>query len=183
MSLVAKTLPLALAACLLPAMAGAQGAGKAPVDACSLLSAEDISAVMAPLKVTPGRRSDSGVTNQGAYSSTCLWVVPLDDDEDADPRLPMGGRSFAILNVTTWPGGAEDAKKYIQDFRDSADANLIDHKPVELKVGDEGLWWGSGVAARKNAVSFGISVHLTQGDTKAHRAMEEKLAGQIVGRL
>jgi hypothetical protein len=181
MSLAAKTLPLILALCLAPALAGAQDTPK-HVDACALLSADEVSAITG-LKVAPGRRSDSGVTNQGAYSSTCLWAAPLAEDEEPDSSLPLGGASFAILNVTTWPGGAADAKKYVQDFRDSAEANLIDHKPVELQVGDEAVWWGSGVAVRKNAVSFGISVHLTEGDKSAHRGMEETLARKIVAKL
>ena len=54
---------------------------------------------------------------------------------------------------------------------------------MELNLGDEAVWWGNGVAARKDAVSFGVSVHLTSGDTSAHRGMEETLAKQIVGRL
>ena len=173
--------PLAFAA-YLPAMAGAQGAAKPLVNACALLTADDVSAVIGH-KVSPGQRKDLGFIDSGAYSSTCLWVVPLAEGVQPDPKAPLGGASFAMLNAITWSGGAEDAKKYIQDFRDSANANLIDHTPVDVKVGDEGIWWGNGVAVRKGAVSFGISVNLSPSDAGVPRDMEETLARKIAERL
>ena len=52
-------------------------------------------------------------------------------------------------------------------------------QPVPVQAGDEALWWGDGVAARKGDVSFGVSVHVGT-DKKAEQAMEEALAKKIV---
>jgi hypothetical protein len=54
---------------------------------------------------------------------------------------------------------------------------------VAVDIGDEGLWWGDGVAARKGDRSFGISVFLQNGDKAAQRKMEEALARKIASRL
>ena len=162
-----------------PVAAEPQPGGAEVLDACALVKPEEISAVLA-LQVRPGLRRDAGTTRDGAYSSTCLWVVPLAEGVESDPRLPLGGASFAILNVQTWPDGPAGARRYLEDFRSSAEAHLIDRTPIEVKAGDEGLWWGNGVAVRKGGVSFGISVHLGARD---QRAMEETLARTIAGRL
>jgi hypothetical protein len=159
-----------------------------PINACALLTDDEVSATVGA-KVTPGQRRDDGEVGgkgdyapAGTYSSTCFWTFHVDGGVD-DPNLPMGGRRFAILNAMVWPAGGGDAAKFLQSFRDAFKEELIPSDPVAVDVGDEGLWWGDGVAARKGDRSFGISVFLQNGDKASQRQMEEALARKIAGRL
>jgi hypothetical protein len=165
-----------------------------PIDACSLLTADEVSAVIGT-KVDAGARRDDGwiddksthgayvedKTTRGVYSSTCLWRASADRNA-ADPNLPAGGASFAILNVFAWPPGSDQAGSFLQKFRDAAESNLIPSKPVPLKIGDEALWWGDGVAVKSGVVAFGISVHLVDGRPK-ERHMEETLGAKLAARV
>jgi len=131
----------------------------------------------------PGRFADNGVTKDGAYSTTCLWAVALPSGVAPDPSKPLGGRSFAILHVMNWPGGPDDARKFLDDFRSAFESQAISSEPVPVQVGaDEALWWGDGVAARKGGVSFGISVAFPS-DRAARKPKAENLARLIVQRL
>ncbi len=174
----------------LGAAAQAPSAGdakNAPINACALLTAKEVSAVVGK-KVSEGERRDDGnVTSgdyvtPGTYSSTCLWRVVTDGPAPNDPNLSLGGASYAILNAMQWPKGSGDAGKFLQSFRDAAKNHVIDMTPVPVQIGDEALWWGDGVAVRKGDRSFGISVHLV-GGRPLERGMEEALAKKIVPRL
>ena len=167
---------------------GAEAAGAAhkatPIDACALLTSDEVSEVIG-VKVDAGSRRDDGwVDNDsthGAYSSTCFWRATADRNL-ADPSLSMGGASYAILNVFSWPPGSNEAGSFLQKFRDAAESNLIPSKPVPLKIADEALWWGDGVAVKSGTVAFGISVHLVGGRPK-ERQMEETLGAKLAGRV
>src|SRR5690242_8527671 len=69
-----------------------------PINACSLLTADEVEQVIG-VNVEAGSRQDDGWvdndTVHGAYSSTCLWRASADRNM-ADPSLPAGGASFAI---------------------------------------------------------------------------------------
>jgi hypothetical protein len=151
------------------------------LNACSLITADEVSAVLGA-KVGAADREDSGTTDNGAWSSTCLWKLEGGAKVSSKPDAPFGGVGFAMLNAITWPGGSDAAREYLEDFRDAARNDLIDMKPVPVHAGDEALWWGDGVAVRKGAVSFGVSVHAGT-DKTAERAMEEALARKIAERL
>jgi hypothetical protein len=160
-----------------------------PINACALLTDDEVSAVVGA-KVTPGERRDDGEVGGkgdyaplGTYSSTCFWQFHADASGVDDPNLPMGGRRFAILNAMVWPAGGGDSVKFLQSFRDAFKHEVIPSDPVPVDVGDEGLWWGDGVAARKGDRSFGISVFLQNGDKPTQRKMEETLARKIAERL
>jgi hypothetical protein len=82
-----------------------------------------------------------------------------------------------------WPGGPSDAQKFLDDFHRAFEQHGIESKPVAVNVGaDDALWWGDGVAARKNGVSFGVSV-AQFGDRAARQPQAESLAKLIVKRL
>jgi hypothetical protein len=134
-------------------------------------------------KVDAGVREDTGWLDApdyaGAYSSTCTWRASSDSDAH-DPTRSLGGASFAILTVISWPAGDGPAK-FLQSFRNAADDHVITGTPVPLQIGDEALWWGDGVAARKGSLSFGMSVHLVNERAKERR-MEELLAAKIAAR-
>ncbi|MFT4026321.1 MAG: hypothetical protein QM676_05930 [Novosphingobium sp.] len=154
----------------------------AAIDPCSLLTAAEVSAAMG-LPVEPGKRSDNGITRDGANSTTCLWQVALPAGTAPDPTRSLGGRSFAILNVQNWPGGPNDARKFLEGFRSAFAHQAISSQPVDIAIGaDEALWWGDGVAARKNGVSIGMSVAIA-GQSEGRRPKAEGLARLIVQRL
>jgi hypothetical protein len=155
-----------------------------PINACSLLSSDEVAEAIG-VKVDSGSRRDDGWvdndTMHGVYSSTCFWRATADRNM-ANPSLSMGGASYAILNVFSWPPGSQDAGSFLQKFRDAAESNLIPSKPVPLKIADEALWWGDGVAVKSGTVAFGISVHLVGGRPK-ERGMEEALGAKLAGRI
>ena len=160
------------------AMAGGSQAAPASPSACALIDKDEVAAAVGG-KIEAAEPNDAGTTEDGAYSSTCLWKVTGLAPLPAKPDAPFNGAAFAMLNTITWPAGSGLAKKYLEDFRDAAKQNLIDQNPVPVQAGDEALWWGDGVAVRKGDVSFGVSVHVGT-DKKAEQAMEEKLAKKIV---
>ncbi len=169
--------------------AQAAGGQNAPINACALLADDEVSAAVGA-KVTPGERRDAGEVGGkgdyaplGTYSSTCFWQFSADAVGDDNPTLPMGGKRFAILNVMVWPAGGDDSAKFLQSFRDAFKHDIIPSDPIPVDIGDEGLWWGDGVASRKANKSFGVSVFLQNGDKASQRKMEEGLARKIVGRL
>ena len=164
-----------------PGLAAA-GAPPAAIDACALLTADDISAVVGK-GVETGQPYDNGITPQGAHSTTCVWAAPLPPGAEPDPNLRLGGRGFVILSVMNWPNGPSDARKFLDDFQEAFRQHDIDSKPVPVAVGaDDSLWWGDGVAARKNGVSFGISV-AQFGNRAARQPEAESLAKLVAGRL
>lgn len=161
-----------------------QGSPRA-VDACAFLSDKEIAAAL-QTKIEPGQRDDSGQippgdeVAPGAYSSTCFWRVAAQDVPPTDAeRSPA---SYVILNVMQWPAGSGGGKRFLRSFREAAAAGDIDQAPVPLKIAEEGLWWGDGVAVCKGDRSFGISVHLIGGRNK-ERTIEENLARMIAQRL
>ena len=161
--------------------ASAAGSAPQPIDACSLLSASEVSALLGT-PVTEGVRHDEGLTSVGAYSSTCIWKVRNDRLQAHDPAASLGGADFAILNAFSWPSRS-GAVGFLQSFRSAADHNEIPMHPVALKLGDEALWWGDGVAVRRGLMSFGVSVVLNSADRAQRRVWEEALAKKILTRL
>ena len=170
-------------------LSGAQAGEKPPrtINACEFLKTSDVEAAL-KIKVEPGQRSDMGENTSGdqavtgSYTSTCLWRIATGGAQPANPNLPLGGASFVVLNLMQWPAGSGGGKKFLQNFRDAAKSGEIDHEPVPVKIGEEGLWWGDGVAASKGDRGFGVSVHLVGGREK-ERGLEETLARKVAARL
>jgi hypothetical protein len=179
---------LAVALCFTAGAQAADAPKNAPINACALLSDAEVSAAVGA-KVTAGERKDAGdvggsgdYAGKGTYSSTCFWRFVTDGPAPNDPNKPMGGASFAILNAMQWPKGSGEAKKFLESFYEAAKNGVIDQTPVALKIADDAIWWGDGVAVRKGDRSFGISVHIP-GERPKQRAMEEALAKKIAPRL
>ena len=177
---------LAVALCFTATAHAADAPKNAPINACALLSDAEVSAAVGS-KVTAGERKDAGdvsgdIAGKGTYSSTCFWRFVTDGPAANDPNKPMGGAAFAILNAMQWPAGSGEAKKFLESFYDAAKNGVIDQTPVALKIADDAIWWGDGVAVRKGDRSFGISVHIPDQRPK-QRAMEEALAKKIAPRL
>jgi hypothetical protein len=180
------------ARCLLPALGavfflaapGLQAAPAPPaaIDACALLTPDQVSAVTGK-SVELTQPFDNGITPQGAHSTTCIWASPLPAGAEPDPTKRLGGRGFVVISVMNWPGGPNDARKFLDDFNRAFQEHGIDSKPVAVNVGaDDALWWGDGVAARKNGVSIGVSV-AQFGDRAARQPQAESLARLILKKL
>lgn len=160
----------------------AAAAPPAAIDACALLTPDEVSGVVGR-KVESGQGFDDGITALGSHSTTCIWAAPLAPGVQPDPTKRLGGRGFVELSVMNWPGGPNDARKFLDDFQKAFQQHDIDSSPVPVQVGaDDALWWGDGVAARKNGVSFGISV-AQFGDRATRQPQAESLARIIVKRL
>ena len=160
----------------------AASAAPAAIDACALLTPDEVSAVVGKtIEIT--QPFDNGITEQGAHSTTCIWAAPLAMGVEEDPTKRLGGRGFVVVSAMNWPGGPDDARKFLDDFQRAFAEHGIESKPVAVNVGaDDALWWGDGVAARKNGVSIGVSV-AQFGDRAARQPQAESLARLIVKRL
>lgn len=180
----ARVVLAALGAIIVLAPSGLDAAASPPaaIDACTLLTPDEIAAVVGKSMET-GQPFDNGTTALGAHSTTCIWAGPLPPGSAPDPSQRLGGRGFVVLSVMNWAAGPSGARKYLDDFQKAFQEHDIDSKPVAVNVGaDDALWWGDGVAARKNAISFGISV-AQFGDRAARKPEAERLATLIVKRL
>jgi len=173
---------IALSLTLLSPQLHAAAAPPAAVDACALLTPDEVSGVVGR-KVDGGQGFDDGITALGSHSTTCIWAAPLPPGVEPDAAKRLGGRGFVELSVMNWPGGPDDARKFLDDFHKAFQQHDIDSSPVPVQVGaDDALWWGDGVAARKDSVSFGISV-AQFGDRATRQPEAESLARMIVKRL
>ena len=175
-------LPLAALglALLSPTIGSAQNV--TAIEPCGLLTIEEVSEVMgAP--VDKGEMTDNGITQDGAYSTTCVWKVALPPNVGHDHTKPLGGRPFAVLNVMSWEGGANSADKFLKEFHKAFETREIPTEPARVDVGaDEALWWGDGVAARVDGISIGMSVaQIADRDQRQPKA--ESLARRVVSRL
>ncbi|HEX4637176.1 MAG TPA: hypothetical protein VH189_13395 [Rhizomicrobium sp.] len=169
-------------AALISLSAERSAAAPAAIDACALLTPDEVSDTVGT-SVEFRKGFDNGVTPQGAHSTTCIWAAPLPPGVEPDPAQRLGGRGFVVLSVMNWPGGPRDAAKFLDDFQKAFRQHDIDSKPVSVQVGaDDSLWWGDGVAARKNGISFGVSV-AQFGDRAARKPQAESLARLVVPRL
>jgi hypothetical protein len=155
------------------------------IDACALLDAQAIQKVLG-VPVEKGDRRDSGLESNGAYSSACVWMLTADRGRPADPRAPLGGKRFVILNALRWPPGSEGARTYLQAFREASDSGVLPSKPGARDFGDEALWWGDGLAVRRGEVSFGVSVFIPRDAAQSTSRVgerEERLARIVLSRL
>ena len=183
MSVRSRTLGMAIAVAMLSGAGfSAALAAENPleINACELLTSAEISAIIG-LPVDKGRRQDEGMSRDGQYSSSCIWMI--EPGKAPDVTAPGRGRRFVILNAMQWPEGRDMAKKFLQAFHESADKGVIPNKPAPRKFGDEALWWGDGLAVRRGDVSFGISVFMPQRNVPRTSALEEKLAPHVLKRL
>jgi hypothetical protein len=175
-----------------------------PIDACALLSTPEVERTLKRVVEAP-EHSDVGYVDSGAYSSTCVWRLPqkpaaggrgprsiqekakVAEDEHVDgsaqepSTAPMGGRHFVILHAMRWPSGM--AHTFLDDFYAAAERGELPHEPIAREIGDDGLWWGDGVASRKGDVSFGVSVFVEGLDSEQSQRLDESLARQVLRRL
>jgi len=150
----------------------------ASVDACALLSPATVSEATG-FPANAGIRRDSGYESNGAYSSTCVWLLER-DGSDTGHSGSLGGRSYVILNVMRWPDGSGLADSFLQAFREAAAAGEIPSMPTPRDFGDAALWWGDGLAVRSGDVSFGLSVVMPGAESSQPGELEGRLAPAIL---
>ena len=161
----------------------------AKVDACTLLKSAEIQQALQRPVETP-QRKDPGYVSEGAYSSVCVWTIPVGASAAGgqslaapDDAAPMGGRQFVILNVIRWPTGKGMARKFLDAFYSAAERGEIPHTPVARRLGDDALWWGDGLAVRRGDLSFGISIFIPRTSLEEAERIEEILARRVLARL
>lgn len=178
MRLIARPLLAVLCALSCGWAPAAQPAGvpAGDINACELLTSAQIATAIG-VNVDDGRRQDLGRQADGSYASACIWMIR------GESPAARRGRRFVILSAMQWPAGRNMADRYLQSFRDSAAKGVIASQPSPRKYGDEALWWGDGLAVRKDDISFGISVFLPDAPSNQPRrtsVLEEKLAPLIL---
>jgi len=171
--------PMTAAAVLVLSVSAARADAPPPIDACKLLSADEIAAVTG--KKVGAAIPQEGSEAEGSVSSVCIWRVAGDSDR-ATVDAPLQGSNYVMLDARSWLPRSDGPKRFLEDFRDAAKKDLIDMTPVPVDAGDEALYWGDGVAVRKGTKNFGISVHL-QGGKPTEQAMETALAKKVLERL
>ena len=151
------------------------------INACSLLQPVEIQRVLGS-PVEPGQRLDSGLESNGAYSSSCLWLM-RSDTQPAEPRPGLAGRSYVILNAMQWPAGSRKARSFLESFHAAKASGVLTAALVPKDFGDEALWWGDGLAVVRRDVSFGLSIRHAAGRKEPPGASEGRLARTVLQRL
>ncbi len=172
-------------ASLLPLLALAAvaqaGTGDATINACTLLQPAEIGRVLGR-GIEAGRHVDYGIETNGAYSSSCVWMLAPVAGERAAPQAVLGGRSFVMLNAMQWPAGSGQAHTFLDSFREAQASGVLAGPLSPRRFGDEALWWGDGLAVRSRDVAFGLSVHVA-GDPHSPGAATERLVAQVLRRV
>jgi hypothetical protein len=153
----------------------------APINACELLSVAAVTEATGTA-AQPGIRRDAGHTSDGAYSSTCIWILDGENVATDQPAF-LRGRSYVILNAMRWPEGRGLADTFLQAFHDAAEIGEIPGAPASRDYGDAALWWGDGLAVRAGDVSFGLSVVLLHAEPGYPGEFEERLAPAVLRHL
>lgn len=153
----------------------------AGIDACALLQPQEIAQILGR-STSEGVRSDAGLESNGAWSSSCIWVLDAPRAAPAQP-LQLRGRSFVILNAMRWPAGSSQARSFLESFHEAKAAGVLAAPLVPKKVGDEALWWGDGLAVVRRNISFGISVRLVSERKAVPGTYEEELAKHVLRRV
>jgi len=116
--------------------------------------------------------------------SICPLPVPARSVNRYTSAPLCGNRKIEPQARETGPErGTRFGKLLVRSVADAAAAPPRDYYLKGLiSPGELSLWWGDGVAARKNGVSIGVSV-AQFGDRAARRPQAESLAKLIVKRL
>lgn len=150
---------------------GSASAKAKKIDACSLLTPDQVQAVVGqPFKPARNGSTAGGGKNEGAMTS-CHW-----DAASEAVRAPD-----VTLMVWTWPAGTKGAQNYIHSFSDAhkQDASIPEPEPVSL--GDEAIWDGMGVDVRKGDVNFSLAIIGPDKATARKATME--LARKVLDKL
>ena len=145
-TLLAAFLALAAVA-ILPARAA-----EAPpeIPACPLLTVDEVAAAFGTPVTATERPATGGGPGQGRMT-TCFWA-------------PAGGRLGATVSlvVWSWPAGHPAAPGYVEAIRLAASPDRP--PPADVVVGDEAVWDGDRLHARKGDIGFTLAASLNALD-------------------
>lgn len=164
------------------ASSGGAASAEATVNACELLQPSEISRLLGGF-AAEGVRRDAGMESNGAYSSSCVWVLHASKPAQPDAKLALRGRDYVMLNAMQWPAGTGKAGSFLQSFHEARASGVLTGDLVPKRFGDEALWWGDGLAVRRRDMSFGLSVRRIAATVAAPGAAEEQLAPLVLRRI
>jgi len=171
---------------LLPLAAAAASSGgaaaAATINACELLQSSEISRLLGGF-AAEGVRMDAGTESNGAYSSSCVWVLHATKPAQPETKLALRGRDYVMLNAMQWPAGSGRAGSFLQSFHEARESGVLAGDLVPKRFGDEALWWGDGLAVRRRDISFGLSVRRVARGAVAPGSAEEQLAPLVLQRI
>jgi hypothetical protein len=144
--------------------------GAATIEACTLLTEQDITAATGTALGSGQEQMSAGGGENEGYMTSCNWRTP--DDADAF--------GLVSLIVWSWPPGTNGAANYIDAFRKAAEEYDDVPEPERLPLGDEGLWDGQTVNVRKGDTAFMLGA---SGDSFDPKAASLALAANVLSRL
>ena len=152
----------------------------AMIDACALLTTEEVSAVFARTfdAAAPGQ-SVGGGENQGALTS-CIWESP-GAEVAGDIGASVRNTVFINLMVWSWPAGSGGSEKYMNSFVEAAKTYDLP-EPVPVMLGDSAHWNGETMNVKKADVTMTISLS-GPVDAPALKTAAESLAKSALSRL
>ncbi len=135
----------------LTAPAAIERKGEAPkIDACAHAAGCAGHSACSWCARRKGDRRDSGVESNGAYSSSCVWLLTARPRPHADPRAPLGSEALRDPERRALATGQRWRAPYSRRFARRATIGVIASKALTLRAfGGEALWWGDGLAVRR----------------------------------
>ncbi len=179
-SILASTTGAALAVLFAAGCSSESGKVANPVDACALLSDEEVGAAFART-FSPAESGPpvGGGEKQGAMT-LCSWESP-GAEVAGDFGASIRNTVFINLMVWSWPAGGGGGEGYMKSFIDAARAqNLPEPEPVTL--GEAAHWTGDMMNVRQGDVTMTLSLS-GPIDAAALRTAAESLARSALGRL
>jgi hypothetical protein len=156
------------------------GTVAASLDACALLTAEDISAVFdRTFNADESGLSAGGGAKQGAMTS-CAWTSP-GPEVAGKPMASLKNTSFINLIAWSWPAGSNGGERYMKSMVDG-DKALDQPVPAPVTLGDAALWGGKTMHVKKGDVTMSLTL-TGPGEETAKRAAGESLMTTALGRL
>ncbi|MFW6027272.1 MAG: hypothetical protein ACOC91_00540 [bacterium] len=153
-----------------------------PIDACGLLSVQDVSGVLGHAMDGPETGPTAGGGDGEGTMSSCSFASRSESENAAPAELLAELNSTWFVNVTVWvwPEDGEGAQNYMNAMRD---APMTDEPVQEIEgLGEEAVWNGT-LHARRDNVTVSLDVRPPDeadppGEAEKERAlMEEALEG------
>ncbi|MFP3944782.1 MAG: DUF3558 family protein [Alphaproteobacteria bacterium] len=154
-----------------------------PVDACALLTAQEVKEAIGHAMDGPDAGPPAGGGEGEGNMSSCSFASRSESENAAPAELlaALNATWFVNVSVWVWPGDGEGARNYINAMRD---APMTDDPVQEVEgLGDEAVWNGT-LHARKNKVTVSLDVRPPkEAENPGQLEMERALMEQALERL
>jgi len=179
-SFLASITGVALAILVAAGCSGESSKVATPVEACVLLTNEEVGAAFARTfsAAEPGRSAGGG-ENQGAMTS-CIWESP---GAEVAGDIGASMRNTVLINLMawSWPAGSGGSEKYMESFVEAAKTFSLP-EPVPVTLGDAAHWNGETMNVKKGDVTLTLTLS-GPVDADALRTSAESLMTTALGRL